>query len=218
MCHSGRVSARVLGTLVLLDNDLAYEMQAGGCALCGAPLHRASYPRKPRGLPDHDAEAMLRRRTSFCCSNRDCRRRATPPSLVFLDRRVYVGVVVTLLTMLAHGATPKRLARISEEYAVDRRTLDRWRRWWTTEMPRLDVWRVLRGRFVEQPEEARLPLSLYERMVDEKADEHTDEGNDAKLTKLLTLLRELGRSALMRARYALAPSGMLATRRERSNR
>lgn len=214
MCHSGRVSARALGTLVLLDNDLAQEMHAGGCALCGAPLHRAPYPRKPRGLREGEMEAKVCHRVSFCCSNRECRRRATPPSLVFLDRRVYVGVVVTLLTMLAHGVTPKRLARIAQEYAVDRRTLDRWRRWWTTEMPRLDVWQVLRGRFVEQPEEARLPLSLYERMVDDG----TDDGTDSKLTKLLMLLRELGHSALMRARYALAPSGMLAARRERSNR
>jgi hypothetical protein len=46
-------------------------------------------------LPGFDVEA-LSRRTSFCCHRDGCRERATPPSVVFLGRRVYAGAAVVL--------------------------------------------------------------------------------------------------------------------------
>ena len=77
------------------DGDLAVMARAGRCGLCGGTLHSACYPRKPRGRPcrlgpEHD------RRFSFCCAIDGCRSRATPPSLRFLGRKVYLAAIVVL--------------------------------------------------------------------------------------------------------------------------
>jgi hypothetical protein len=40
------------------------------------------------------------RRFSLCCGREGCRRRATPPSVRFLGRRVYVGAVVIVASVL----------------------------------------------------------------------------------------------------------------------
>lgn len=210
MCHSGLVSASLVTALLALDAEIATGVHSAGCLLCGGRLHRASYARKPRGAPAGIDAPALERRLSFCCADRDCRRRATPPSLVFLDRRVYLGVVVALTTILLHGATPRRVRDVAHEYAVDRRTLERWRKWWTQQMPKTDVWTALRGRFDRQPDDSRLPASLYEQIA--------GSSDDDRLTKLLNLLRALGHSALMRARSALVAFGNWSARRGRSNR
>ena len=42
-----------------------------------------------------------------------CRTRATPPSLRFLGRHVYLATVVTLISAMQLGTTPSRLARLS---------------------------------------------------------------------------------------------------------
>ncbi len=34
-----------------VDSDLADKAQAKGCPHCGSKLHRANYPRRPRGGP-----------------------------------------------------------------------------------------------------------------------------------------------------------------------
>ena len=196
--------------LLALDAELASETHSAGCVVCGARLDRASYPRKTRGGPAGVEAAKLERRLSFCCAERDCRRRATPPSVVFLDRKVYLGVVVALTTILLHGATPRRVRDVAREYAVDRRTLERWRKWWTEHVPKTDVWTALRGHFSKQPDQARLPASLYELIA--------GTSDDDRLTKLLSLLRALGHSALMRARSMLVTLGNRSTRRRRSNR
>lgn len=210
MCHSGLVSASLMTALLALDAELAAEVHSAGCLICGERLHRASYPRKPRGAPAGIDASALERRLSFCCADRDCRRRVTPPSVVFLDRRVYVSVVVALTTILLHGATPRRLRDVARQFEVDRRTLERWREWWTQQVPQMDVWTVLRGRFARQPDLVRLPASLYEQIV--------GSSDDDRLTKLLNLLRALGHSALMRARSALVSFGTPGVRRGRSNR
>ena len=69
---------RLYAVLQYCDEDLAAERRARGCAHCGAALHAAHYPRKPRGVP----RALIPeygRRLSFCCARQDCRSRATPP-------------------------------------------------------------------------------------------------------------------------------------------
>ena len=43
-------SKTVYATLTQFDADLAAEVHARGCP-CGGRLHRADYPRKPRGGP-----------------------------------------------------------------------------------------------------------------------------------------------------------------------
>jgi len=44
---------------------------------------------------------------SFCCALDGCRSRATPPSLRFLGRKVYLAAIVVLIAILRHGATAR---------------------------------------------------------------------------------------------------------------
>ena len=81
--------------LLQFDEDLAGEVREAGCP-CGGVLHSARYPRKPRGGPESLGREHAMR-ASFCCAEDGCRRRATPPSLRFLGRKVFFGVVVLLL-------------------------------------------------------------------------------------------------------------------------
>ena len=112
------------------DEDLAAEVREAGCG-CGGVLHSARYPRKPRGIRsavDDSYESRLR----FCCSQDGCRRRSTPASVRFLGRKVYLGVIVVLVTALHHGLTTPRRRQLIEELDVAPQTLWRWRRWWPT--------------------------------------------------------------------------------------
>ncbi|WP_106089607.1 hypothetical protein [Enhygromyxa salina] len=64
--------------LLRIDADLYAEARARGCPHCGAPLHAAHYPRKPRGGPA-ELPPGYDLRLSLCCSRDGCRRRTTPP-------------------------------------------------------------------------------------------------------------------------------------------
>lgn len=144
--------------LLRLDKDLAEEVRRGGC-VCGGALHRANYPRKPRGGPvglgeEHDT------RFSYCCGVEGCRSRATPPSLRFLGRRVFFGVVVLLLPVLRDGPTAKRLDRLCAEFSVNRRTLRRWIRWWRETFAASRFWRASQGLFAQPVASQALPSSL----------------------------------------------------------
>jgi len=149
--------------LTRLDQDLAAETRARGCP-CGGRLHRADYPRKPRGGPAELGPAY-EWRLSFCCDRDGCRRRATPPSLRFLGRRVYLSVVVVLISLLAHGLTHARLVRLRDRLSgpLSLRTILRWRTWWRDSFPRTAFWRTARSRFATPVELSRLPATLLER-------------------------------------------------------
>ena len=102
MCHALLHDPKFLALLLRIDHDLAASTRADGCR-CGGVLHRADYPRKPRGCPievrdDHCS------RLSFCCSV--CRRRATSRSVRFLARRVYFALAV----VLAHAGAGRPVA------------------------------------------------------------------------------------------------------------
>ncbi len=142
-----------------LDHELASEVKGRGCPHCGARLHSARYPRKPRTLSE--ASKLDCVRESFCCAG--CRRRTTPPSVRFLGRRVYAATIVTLGTAMSHGLTSRRMRRLATELGVHRRTLTRWRQWWTQTIPRSRFWRVARARFMPPVSETALPASLVER-------------------------------------------------------
>jgi hypothetical protein len=151
-------SSSFFSLLFRLDEDLAAQAREVGCA-CGGVLHSARYARKPRGGPEGlgPEHAM---RLSFCCSVEGCRRRVTPPSLRFLGRKVFFGVVVLLLPVLRDGPTPERLRRLTESFAVSPRTLLRWRRWWREVVPRSRFWEAMRGRFALPVVIEALPGSL----------------------------------------------------------
>lgn len=146
--------------LLQLDKDLADEVREAGCA-CGGALHRACYPRKPRGGPE-GLGAEHRERLSFCCSVEGCRRRVTPPSLRFLGRKVFFGVWVLLLPVLRDGPSPQRLRHLEEVFRVSRRTLLRWRRFWREVVAGSRFWESRRGHFAAPVALEVLPGSLLE--------------------------------------------------------
>lgn len=157
MSHGLLWDPRFYRALLWFDDDLAEEAQRGGCP-CGGRLHRADYPRKPRGGPDA-LDPEYHRRYSFCCDRDGCRGRVTPPSVRFLGRRVYLGVVVVLVSAMRHGLTPPRVAQLAAWFGVSARTLTRWRLWWRQTFVTTDVWKRVCGRLMPAPDDATLPAS-----------------------------------------------------------
>ena len=97
--------------LTAIDAAIVARVAAGDCPLCGGPLHRGDYDRKPRGGVIAVAAEAFNRRYSLCCGREGCRRRATPPSVRFLGRRVYVGAVVIVASVLAMAAVTASASR-----------------------------------------------------------------------------------------------------------
>ena len=147
---------RLYDFLEQVDKDFASQAQSGGCEQCGAVLHRSDFSRKPRGGPSWD------KRHSFCCSGDGCRKRNTPPSVRFLGRRVYVGVVVVLVSAMMHGPNEYRLQRLVQQLGIDRRTLNRWRQWWTQIFVQCALWKAERGRFSQPIDQRTMPLELVQ--------------------------------------------------------
>jgi hypothetical protein len=150
---------RLYNYLLRLDRALCERARHAGCPQCAGRLHSATYPRKPRGVPPGLDDAVHTRRLSLCCA--DCRQRVTPPSVRFLGRRVYTGVVLVLAC--ARTLTAARIRELTALLGVDRRTLRRWRRWWRESLVRSPWWRAARARLMPPVEELQLPGSLLER-------------------------------------------------------
>jgi hypothetical protein len=92
-----------------------------------------------------------------------CRRRATPPSLRFLGRKVYLATIVVLVSMMRHGVTPSRLRQVAAAVGVDRRTVARWRVWWREVFTASRFWQAARGSFMPPVDDAGLPATLIAR-------------------------------------------------------
>ena len=155
--------------LLCCDRDLAEKAHQQGCPRCGGRLHRANYPRKPRGGPAGAAPEMSLR-FSFCCSKDGCRRRLTPPSLRFLGRRVYLGLVLVLTQVLRSGARPARVSEIERLVGVSAHTLRRWRLWWQTTLVAGRFWQAARGQFRDRLDPRELPHALLDRFGGEARD------------------------------------------------
>jgi hypothetical protein len=147
-----------------MDQDLAADVQAGGCCFCGGVLHSAAYPRKPRGLRSA-LDASYDTRLSFCCAVDGCRRRNTPPSVRFLGRKVYLGAMIVLLTALQHGLTDKRRQALIEQLDIPPQTLSRWRRWWQEAFPVSRCWRAEQSHFLPPVSRDQLPGGLLGRFT-----------------------------------------------------
>lgn len=146
--------------LFSIDHDLAEKSRQQGCS-CGGRLHSANYPRKPRGCPDGLPEEYLHR-LSFCCDRDGCRKRVTPPSVRFLGRKVYLGVLVILIAAMRQGPTPRRVRELARLVGADRGTIARWQRFWREHLPQTPFWKIRRGRFMPPVEIGALPRSLLD--------------------------------------------------------
>ena len=161
MWHDVLSDSRFYVALTQFDHDLAAQVRAAGCR-CGGRLHSARYPRKPRGGPA-DLGPAYEWRLSFCCAEDGCRRRVTPPSMRYLGRRVYLGVVVVLVSAMEHGVSVRRVATLYQHLGIGLRTLRRWRQWWWRVFTHSAVWRATRGRCVPPVADDTLPHALLER-------------------------------------------------------
>ena len=151
-CQNHLADQQLYLLLEKVDLDLAEAAHQLGCLYCGGKLYRGDYERKPRGGPEWDL------RFSFCCSQ--CRRRCTPESVRFLGRRFYAGLVVVLVSAMAHGLKPERVRRLRETLQIDHRTLERWREWWLGLFVGSSFWKEVRSRFAPPVCTKTLPLSL----------------------------------------------------------
>lgn len=149
--------------LFAIDQDLAERARQEPCP-CGGRLHRANYPRKPRGSPDPLPE-QYSYRLSFCCDRDGCRKRVTPPSVRFLGRKVYLGAIVVLIAAMRQGPTPRRVRELSRLIGADRATISRWQGFWHEHFPQMPFWKVARARLVPVFDVAVLPRSLLQAFV-----------------------------------------------------
>ena len=183
MLPSFTIGDKIFRWLIEIDEETCRRVAAAGCRHCGGRLHRGDYPRKPRGGLLAFGDEVFTRRLSLCCGKRGCRRRATPPSVRFFGRRVYLGVAVLLAGVVSQAlATAREVKRATE---IPARTVGRWRAWWQTGFPQSHLYQEQRGRFLPPLVIAELPASLVERFA-----RHGEE-QDAALVRTLGFLSPL---------------------------
>lgn len=149
--------------LAQIDEKIVVQVAAGRCLVCGGPLHRSDFARKPRGALMAAAGEAFVTRFSLCCGRDGCRKRATPPSLRFLGRRVYLGAVVILASVLAQAFTTAKALR--QATGVPARTSRRWLSWWRGAFLLTGVFVNLRARLIGVVVE-ELPTSVLSRLGD----------------------------------------------------
>lgn len=148
-----------------IDEAIARAVALGGCVLCGGPLHRSDYDRKPRGAHIAPEGEQRLRRFSLCCGRKGCRKRNTPPSLRFLSRRVYLGVVVIVASLVAQ-ASGLVAAALRHATGVPARTVGRWLHWWRGPLLATEVFDAVRVRWMGV-DESELPASMLARLEGE---------------------------------------------------
>jgi hypothetical protein len=160
--HVAGLDASFLVALGRIDAAYAARVREGGCVKCGGRLDRAPYPRKPRGELGEAADAYVFR-LSFCCRSGGCRRRATPPSLRFLGRKVYVAVLVVVASAAGRAAAISGRVHPKRMHDVPVRTVRRWLAWWESVFAVGAFWSEAKAFFATPVEESALPASLLER-------------------------------------------------------
>lgn len=192
MLHDSRFEAKFLAALGEIDAAYAERVRREGCRRCGGPLDRANYPRKPYGELGEAASAY-EMRLSFCCRSEGCRRRATPPSLRFLGRKVYFAVLVIVASVTGLGTALVGRGRPTRVHGVPVRTVRRWLLWWQTVFALGAFWTEARAFFATPVEESALPASLLARFGD----------GTTEMEKMLRFLAPITTTSV-RARIAMA--------------
>lgn len=162
MFHVPGLDANFLAALGVVDAANAAKVQQAGCARCGGRLDRARYPRKPRGELG-EAEEAYAYRLSFCCRTEGCRRRATPPSLRFMGRKVYIAVVVIVASASGRAMSLSGRGQPKRVHEVPVRTVRRWLGWWEAVFALGAFWAEAKAFFATPVDERALPASLLER-------------------------------------------------------
>jgi hypothetical protein len=148
--------------LTAIDTAIVERAAAEPCRDCGGPLYRGDYPRKPRGGGIATVAEAFGRRFSLCCGRDGCRHRATPPSVRFLGRRVYVGAAVIVASAIALAVASARAAERATGVAA--RTTRRWLRWWRGPFTTSGPFVELSARLVPAFSRSELPTSILDRL------------------------------------------------------
>jgi hypothetical protein len=145
-----------------LDEGMARRVAAGGCPRCEGPLHRSNFDRKPRGGVSAVAGEAFKRRFSLCCGREGCRKRATPPSVRFLGRRVYLGAVVIVASIVALAL--RSAGEIRRQTGVPARTTRRWLGWWQGPFLDTEVFVTICARLIGV-DRGRVPASIVDQLA-----------------------------------------------------
>ena len=149
-------------SLVAVDEAVTRRVAAEGCPVCNGPLHRSDYDRKPRGALIAPAGEAFVRRFSLCCGREGCRKRVTPPSVRFLGRRVYLGAVVIVASIVALAL--RSAAEIRRQTGVPARTTRRWLGWWQGPLLHTEVFVSICARLIGV-DVGRVPASIVDRLM-----------------------------------------------------
>jgi hypothetical protein len=144
-----------------MDEGMARRVAAEGCRVCDGPLHRGNYSRKPRGALIAPAGETFVVRFSLCCGREGCRMRSTPPSVRFLGRRVYLGAVVIVASIVALALQAVREVR--RQTGVPSRTVGRWLGWWRGPFLGTEEYVTICARLIGV-EVGQVPASIVDRL------------------------------------------------------
>jgi len=85
----------------------------------------------------------------------------------FLGRKVYLGVIIVLISALEYGLSPKRRKQLVEALDIWPQTISRWKRWWRAVFPESRCWQAMRGHFIPPLNTHHLPGALLGRLKGE---------------------------------------------------
>jgi hypothetical protein len=86
----------------------------------------------------------------------------TPPSVRFLGPKVYLGIIVILVSAMRQGPSPRRVRDLSTRFGADGCTIARWRVFWREHFPQTPFWKIARARLVPVINCVTLPTSLVD--------------------------------------------------------
>ncbi len=101
----------------------------------------------------------------------------------FLGRKVYLAVVVILVSALEHGLSTGHQKQLIKQLGFRPQTPCRWRGWWRETFPTGRFWQQIRSRFIPPIEASRLPGALLGRLYGDELQQ--------RLCRLLRLLAPL---------------------------
>ena len=85
-------------------------------------------------------------------------------SVRFLGRRVYLGLIVVLVSV-RRTTVSATAAQLMQTLGIPERTILRWRHWWRQIFPGTTLWQAACARFMPPVQTIHLPCSLIERFT-----------------------------------------------------
>lgn len=167
-----------------IDTDLCLQHRKKGCPYCGCRLNQSNYVRKPRGGPDNIPEEYLVRQ-SLCCSRDGCRKRALPPSCLFMGRKVYWGcVILVVMALRQHRTEGASIGKLARMFGINRKTITRWIRYFKEIFCSSPTWLRVRGLVPATVGNDRLSGDLLFQLID-----HSETPQKALITCLELLAK-----------------------------